>query len=109
MRSRPTSSRWVVSSIILAVLSATAFAGDILKTSGFTTCVDNAKITVTALNIQFDRSTKQVTFDVSGTSKAIQNVTASLIVTAYGNQVYQKDFNPCDEGTKVPELCPGTQ
>ena len=107
MRSRPTSLRWVVNTILLGALSRIALAGDILQTSGFTTCVDNGKITVTALNIQFDRSTKQITFDVGGTSAEVQNVTASLVVTAYGNQVYQKNFNPCDDDTKVIELCPG--
>ena len=107
MRSRPTSLRWVVNTIILGALSRIALAGDILQTSGFTTCADNTEITVTALNIAFDRSTKQITFDVGGTSAEVQNVTASLIVTAYGNQVYQKDFDPCDDDTKVIELCPG--
>lgn len=107
MQSRPGSLRWLVSTILLGTLSTTALANDILRTDGFTTCADNPEITVNALNIQFDRSTKQITFDVGGTSQKVQNVTASLIVTAYGNQVYQKDFNPCDEGTKVVELCPG--
>ena len=107
MRSRPNSLRWVIHTVILGTLSRIALAGDVLRTSGFTSCVDNAKITVTALDIQFDRSTKQITFDVGGTSAEAQNVTASLIVTAYGNQVYQKDFDPCDDHTKVIELCPG--
>ena len=107
MKSRPGSLRWLVSTILLGTLSTTALANDVLKTDGFTTCADNPEIRVNALNIQFDRSTKQITFDVGGTSQKVQNVTASLIVTAYGNQVYQKDFNPCDEGTKVVELCPG--
>lgn len=107
MKSRSISLRWVISTVIFGTLSRLAVAGDVLRTSGFTACVDNAEITVTALDIQFDRSTKQITFDVGGTSAEVQNVTASLIVTAYGNQVYQKDFNPCDDDTKVIELCPG--
>jgi hypothetical protein len=107
MKSRLVSPRWLVSTILLGILSTTTLANDVLKTDGFTTCADNPEITVNALNIQFDRSTKQITFDVGGTSQKVQNVTASLIVTAYGNQVYQKDFNPCDEGTKVAQLCPG--
>ena len=106
MRSQPFSP-WLTSTILLGALSATGLANDVLRTNGFTSCVDNSEITVNALNIQFDRSTKQITFDVGGTSQKVQNVTASLVVTAYGNQVYQKDFNPCDDGTKVIELCPG--
>ena len=32
---------------------------------------------------------------------------ATLIVNAYGKEIYKKPFNPCDEGTKVDQLCPG--
>ena len=92
---------------MFGALSSTTYANDILRTSGFTTCIDDAEIKVNALNIQFDRSTKQITFDVGGSSAKAQNVTASMSVTAYGKQVYQKDFNPCDAATKVDQLCPG--
>ena len=67
----------------------------------------DSDIIVTTLNIQYDRTTQQVIFDVAGTSSKIENVTAALYVTAYGKQVYQKTFNPCDEGSKVDQLCPG--
>ena len=67
----------------------------------------NSDITVTALDIQYDRTTQQITFDVAGSSSKVENVTAALYVTAYGKQVYQKSFNPCDEGSKVDQLCPG--
>ena len=69
--------------------------------------MSNSDITVTTLSIQYDRTTQQLTFDVAGNSAKIENVTASLYVTAYGKQVYQKSFNPCDEGSKVDQLCPG--
>lgn len=59
------------------------------------------------MNISFDRSTRLVTFDVAGTSNAEQKVTAALTVSAYGNEIYNKEFNPCDEATKVEQLCPG--
>ena len=100
-------SRWLASITALGALSATAIAGDVLKTTGFTTCLNNAEINVDALDVQFDRSTKQISFNVGGTSSKVQNVTASMSVSAYGKRVYQKDFNPCDEATKVAELCPG--
>ena len=80
---------------------------DILATSGFTSCMpDSSQIAVQNLNIQFDRQTSQITFDVAGSSGQSQNITASLYVSAYGNQVYQKDFDPCDASTKVDQLCP---
>ena len=80
---------------------------DILQTNGFTNCINDSTITVNNLNVQYDRTTNLVTFDVSGSSAKSQEVTASLTVSAYGKQVYQTDFDPCDQSTLVPQLCPG--
>ena len=107
MRSPPFSSRWLVGIPLFAALTSIASANDILTTTGFTTCMADSDITVNILNIQYDRTTQQITFDVAGTSSRIENVTAALYITAYGKQVYQKTFNPCDEGSKVDQLCPG--
>ena len=54
-----------------------------------------------------DNADKLVTFDVAGTNKHEQNVTAVLDVTAYGQQIYTNTFDPCDQGTFVEQLCPG--
>lgn len=88
-------------------LSVNVLAGNVLSSSGFTNCEKNATITVNNANVEFDRSSLTVTFDVSGTSTQQQKVTADLVVTAYGTQVYQKTFNPCDSSTYVAQLCPG--
>lgn len=93
--------------IILGTLPAIVLANDILKTQGFTSCMDNSTITVTNLDIQYDRSAEAITFDVGGASSRTQEVMASLTVTAYGKEVYKKDFNPCANDTKVTQLCPG--
>jgi hypothetical protein len=90
---------------VLALLSG-ALGSDILSTNGFSDCSNNSTITVNNLNLQFDRSTNLLTFDVSGTSSKSQAVTATLTVSAYGVQVYQKSFDPCDAATKVDQLCP---
>lgn len=102
----PLSSRWLVGILLLAAVTRFVSANDVLTTTGFTTCMADSDITVTALNIQYDRTTQQITFDVAGTSSKVENVTAALYVTAYGKQVYQKSFNPCDDNSKVDELCP---
>lgn len=104
-----TGSRWGV--LRLAVL-ATAFASgvlgdDILETIGFTNCKSNARVTVQKVDITYNNNNKTVTFDVAGTSARVQNVTAVLNVTAYGNQIYSNTFNPCDRKTFVEQLCPG--
>ena len=83
-------------------------ANDVLITSSFTSCQNgtDAQITAKDLNIQFDRQAGQFFFDVTGSSSKAQNVTASLSVSAYGNQIYSTDFDPCDASTKIDQLCP---
>ena len=99
--------RWHVTVLFFGgSLSTCASANDILKTSGFTTCIEDSKISVENLHIQFDRQTNQLVFDVKGTSTEEQKTLASLSVSAYGKEVYSREFNPCDNATKVDQLCP---
>lgn len=94
--------------LLLASAPLSVLAGDVLKTNGYSSCLNGASdITVNKLDIQFDRSIKKVKFDVAGTNAKEQKVMATLIVNAYGKQVYSKEFDPCDAGTKVDQLCPG--
>ena len=93
--------------LLLASAPLGALAGDVLKTNGFSSCLNgNSDIKVNKLDIQFDRSTKKVKFDVSGTNEKEQKVMATLIVNAYGKEVYRNKFDPCDGPTKVDQLCP---
>ncbi|GAB7344527.1 hypothetical protein MBLNU457_2354t1 [Dothideomycetes sp. NU457] len=103
----PLASRNALPVLLLSSLPAGVLGGDILSSNGFTTCANNPDITVNRMNVQFDRSTRTVIFDVSGTSSKVQNVTGSIYVTAYGQEVYSKtDFSPCDPDTYVSQLCP---
>jgi hypothetical protein len=97
----------LVSLLLLEALPARVFCTDILKTSGFSTCLVNSDIQVQNVDVEYNRLDNTVTFDVAGTSAKSQEVTGDLTVTAYGNQVYQQAFDPCDNTTKVAELCPG--
>ncbi|KAI9697892.1 MAG: hypothetical protein M1820_007679 [Bogoriella megaspora] len=56
------------------------------------------------MDVQYNQASKQITFDVAGTSEKEQNVTATMTFTAYGKQIYQRDFDPCDPVIK--QLCP---
>lgn len=94
--------------ILLASAPLGVLAGDILKTNGYSSCLDNSDIKVNKLDIQFDRSTKKITYDVSGTSAKEQNVRAILRVNAYGKEIYKNEFDPCADDNKVDQLCPGT-
>ncbi|ATY58978.1 DUF907 domain [Cordyceps militaris] len=99
------STRWAA--LFTSVLLATgAMAADILTTSGFSDCGSDATIKVDKVDITYNNADKTVVFDVSGTSTREQNVTAHLSVSAYGNQIYERSFNPCDDATFVQQLCP---
>ena len=92
--------------VALALLTG-VLADDILETAGFNNCNSTAPITVEKINISYNNSNQTVTFDIAGTSSQVQNVTAVVDVTAYGQQIYSNTFDPCDEDTFMEQLCPG--
>lgn len=94
--------------LLLASAPLGVLANDVLKTNGYSSCsTGDTDIKVNKLNIEFDRTTKKITFDVSGTNGKEQKVMATLKVNAYGKEVYNKEFDPCEGDTKVDQLCPG--
>ena len=99
-------SRSQFSYFLLSALPAGVLGGDVLSTSGFSTCISNPSIKVNNLNVQYNKNTRQITFDVAGSSDAVQKVTGTMVVSAYGQQIYTKEFNPCSVG--MTEMCPGT-
>lgn len=103
-----TTSRWSLWSTlaVAATLTSSVVAEDVLKTVNFRTCGNNTDITVNRADISFNAGTKVISFDVSGSSAREQNVTAVLQVSAYGNDIFANEFNPCDRGTFVEQLCP---
>ncbi|KAH6666562.1 hypothetical protein B0J14DRAFT_194202 [Halenospora varia] len=94
-----------ISLLLLGSLPA-GFAAQVLETTSFSPCLSGSNITVNALDIKYNADTKEVVFNVGGTSRETINVTAQLNVTAYGTSVYQNSFNPCDSDTYVAQLCP---
>ena len=93
--------------IALGLCSVHVLAADTLSTNGISTCLTGAEIQVQKLDVTYTRSTRVVVFDVAGTNAKQQNVTASLSVYAYGNEIYSKSFDPCGSENHVEELCPG--
>ncbi|KAM7191554.1 Transient receptor potential (TRP) ion channel domain containing protein [Naviculisporaceae sp. PSN 640] len=81
---------------------------DVLETIGFSNCGNGEKPTVSVqkVDIKYNADNKTVTFDVAGTSTQVQNVTAILNVTAYGQNIYSNTFDPCSPATFVQQLCP---
>lgn len=91
----------------LVLAGSTAWA-DRITTNGFQSCDKSGSSTVTVqkLDLAFDRATNLITFDVAGVSTIQQEVTASLLITAYGVPVYNNSFDPCASNSRVAQLCP---
>ena len=104
---RPFSTLFTISLLLLGTLPRRVFADQILKTSGFSSCLSGSNITVQNVDVEYNNDNKTVVFNVAGTSAQTMNVTAQLNVTAYGISVYQNSFNPCNASTFVSQLCPG--
>ncbi|KAF8536002.1 hypothetical protein BDD12DRAFT_749931 [Trichophaea hybrida] len=90
--------------LILTLAALPAQAGDVLETDGFSTCLNTDTIVVNKMNIRYDKLSGKMKFDVAGTSKAEQKVSATLKVTAYGRDVYTTTFDPCEKN--ITQLCP---
>lgn len=89
---------------LLGALPVSVLTADVLSTSGYSLCSSNTEIQVQTLDASYNKNTKKITFDVAGSSASQQNVTLELVVSAYGKQVYTREFSPCDEG--MTEMCP---
>lgn len=100
-----TGMRALTAAAFLCTIPSGAFGADVLSTSSFSTCLDDSEIKVDALDVSYDKNSRKLKFNVAGESKTAQNVTASLVVTAYGRELFTKEFSPCEEG--MTEMCPG--
>ncbi|KAI0117711.1 TRP-domain-containing protein [Nemania sp. FL0031] len=96
-----TAAIWAIAFVATGVLG-----DDLLVTSGFSNCNNNSDITVDNVDIKYNNADKTVTFNVAGSSAKEQNVSATLTVTAFGQNVYSNEFNPCAAATFVKQLCP---
>ncbi|KAK0734158.1 hypothetical protein B0T26DRAFT_57158 [Lasiosphaeria miniovina] len=89
-----------------ALLANGVLGADILQTVGFSSCGSDTNITVQKADISYNNDNKTIVFNVAGTSTRVQNVTAILNVTAYGQNIYSNAFDPCEKSTFVEQLCP---
>ncbi|KAK7752088.1 hypothetical protein SLS62_006054 [Diatrype stigma] len=100
--------RWTIwrAAICAAALLPRALGDQTLVTTSFTNCESDDTIQLDTVDITYNNDAKTITFNLAGSSDHEQNITASLTVTAYGNTVYSKSFNPCESDNYVEELCP---
>lgn len=93
--------------LALGSLPSLGLAGGTLSTKGLSSCQTDSEIEIQDLQFTYTRSTKEVVFNVAGTSSKEQNVTASITIYAYGNNIYSKEFDPCSPDYRMDQLCPG--
>lgn len=100
-------SAWKVVVAATALVSG-VMAENVLKTSGFLDCGTEPDISVQKLDLTYNHDTKLITFDLAGEneSKTPRNVSASLRVVAYGQDIYDDTFNPCAKDNLIKQLCP---
>ncbi|KAI6802147.1 DUF907 domain-containing protein [Hortaea werneckii] len=97
-------STWLLSAAILSMLPVSVLGADVLSTTGYSLCMNNGSVSVDKLDVTYNKNTRIINFDVAGTSEVEQNVTAKLVVTAYGKTVYTKTFDPCEHD--MERMCP---
>lgn len=100
---------WRRSDLVLLACTAllpSVYGDSILRTNGFSDCGGDGSINVEKVDISFNKGSSKIDFDLQGTSEREQEVTATLVVEAYGIQVFEQEFDPCDDATKVEQLCP---
>ena len=88
----------------LLVLSPHAYALRLIESKSLTQCQDNSNFTATLFNVIFTPDNNTLTFDVVGVSSIQGNVTAQLLVVAYGFTALNQTLDPCQNG--LGGLCP---
>ncbi|PNS19114.1 hypothetical protein CAC42_1850 [Sphaceloma murrayae] len=83
---------------LLALASVASANDNTLSSSSLTTCQENSRFTATTANINFWMQNKTLSVRVNGASTITGNVSIEMDIIAYGLNVFQYTFNPCDAG-----------
>ncbi|KAH8702053.1 DUF907 domain protein [Talaromyces proteolyticus] len=99
--------RWsIVLPYLCALVSFSPLASAIrlLQSSSLNQCMENSNFTASLFNVVFTPDNRTVQLDIDGFSSISGNVTAELIVTAYGFTAVTLEMNPCK--MNIAGLCP---
>lgn len=80
-----------------ALFSVASASERALESSSLQTCMDNSAFTAKLFQVAFTPNNNTLAINVDGTSGINGNVTAELIVFAYGLNAYSRRINPCEE------------
>lgn len=91
---------------LLVLLPGRVLGDNVLKVSSFSTCIANPEVSLNNVDIEYNQDSRNVTFNLSGTSAQSQNISGTIKVLALDKVVYTMDFNPCDPSKFIAQLCP---
>ena len=98
----------LATSVLLINLLQPVSTANVISASSFSDCApgQTAVVKVSSFNFQFSKDTKNISFNIAGTSTTKEDVTIQLNVTAYGIDALTKTINPCDDEYHITQLCP---
>ena len=90
----------------LATLAFTtaSSAERIIQSSSLNSCQDGSNFTATLFNVAFTPDNNTLALDLVGVSSITGNITADILVLAYGFQIVNDSIDPCQQN--LPGLCP---
>ncbi|OJJ49253.1 hypothetical protein ASPZODRAFT_13978 [Penicilliopsis zonata CBS 506.65] len=90
--------------LLVVCLSPLAAATKLIESKSLNLCMDSTNFTATYFSVTFTPNNDSLSFSFDGVSAISGNVTAELILTAYGYQVIKKTLDPCE--MDLTGLCP---
>ena len=90
--------------VALVAFSPFASATRLLQSTSLIQCMDNSNFSASLFQVVFTPDNKTLSININGISSISGNVTAEVVVTAYGFQALKEELNPCDLG--LDGLCP---
>ncbi|KAK9238606.1 hypothetical protein V1525DRAFT_357913 [Lipomyces kononenkoae] len=84
----------------LPAISATR----LIKSTSLQTCIENSDFSASLFNVIFTPDNGTISIDIVAVSSLDGNITAKLMIDAYGLTILTDNLNPCDLG--MAQLCP---
>lgn len=81
----------------------------IIQSTSLNPCMDNSSFSASLFNVSFSPDTNILNININGVSSINGNVTATLLVIAYGYTALSRELDPCTMGEGFGGMCPMTQ
>ncbi|KAH8147887.1 uncharacterized protein LAJ45_07988 [Morchella importuna] len=112
MMSRSLPRTGIVPSILLALAAfgtENVAAKRLIQSTSLNPCMENSKFSASLFNVTFSPDDYILNININGVSSINGNVTATLLVIAYGYTALSREMDPCTMGEGFSGMCPMTQ